>query len=163
MSESRIITRLLKVIERNLTPTSVRPTNINDYLSVSREKRKKEKKKNNSTITLPLRLRNNKGMKFERIGKDRKRGKRSLTEDGRKGSTFNIIPISFTWEAKRREQTSKRKGFLPHWGTKKRKRKKREKVKKKKTKREEKKEEDGTNVCIPNENCNAINLLTRTR
>lgn len=166
MSESRIITRLLKVIERNLTPTSVRPNNKYKWLSERLKRKKKERKeKNNSTITLPLRLRNNKGMKFERIGKDRKRGKRSLTEDGRKGSTFNIIPISFTWEAKRREQTSKRKGFLPHWGTKKRKRKKREKVKKKrkKTKREEKKEEDGTNVCIPNENCNAINLLTRTR
>lgn len=40
---------------------------------------------------------------------------------------------------------------------------KRKSKKKKKTKREEKKEEDGTNVCIPNENCNAINLLTRTR
>lgn len=84
-----------------------------------------------------------------------------MTEDGRKGSTFNIIPISFHLRSEAtREANKQKKGIPASLRDKKKKKKKRRRKGKKST---QKKKKGGTNVCIPNENCNAINLLTRTR
>ena len=82
-----------------------------------------------------------------------------MTEDGRKGSTFNIIPISFHLRSEATREANKQKKGIPASLRDKKKKKKKKKKKNKKKKRKK----GGTNVCIPNENCNAINLLTRTR
>lgn len=84
-----------------------------------------------------------------------------MTEDGRKGSTFNIIPISFHLRSEATREANKQKKGIPASLRDKKKKKKKEEEREKKV--HKKKKKGGTNVCIPNENCNAINLLTRTR
>ena len=68
-------------------------------------------------------------MKFERMEESKEIVKREENDRwprmAAKAQRSTLFQYRFTWEAKRRErQTSKRKGFLPHWGTKRRRKKK---------------------------------------
>ena len=83
-------------------------------------------------------------MKFERMEESKEIVKREENDRwprmAAKAQRSTLFQYRFTWEAKRRErQTSKRKGFLPHWGTKRRRKKKKKKGKKKYTKKKKKK------------------------